>query len=235
MRNIYYPTEGIAVWYFILIRMSLGCGRSYHEKLFSMINCFLIAVARPFNRIITVDLVVPDTTKSSMGVCHNMDSQLKSVPLPFIKKGKRSSSGTADANGYKLHLALDQLSYARLVWLMGALQAASFVEVFRRALSAYEIFEPDDLPEESGNDSDLAMSCVKNTDLEHLYIVITGRMKEQLDSERSAFGRTYKETVRRALCVLMQLVREREKLTAQLKKGTESNDLSNKQKMLALL
>ena len=154
----------------------------------------------------------------------DMATRKKSTQPSLVNKGAPPSERKSDGNGYKLHLALDKQSYARLVWLQGALRASSFGEVLRRALDAYEVFEPEGVAEGNDTKSDRVISRAQNADVEHLYIVISNEMKDQLDSEKSANGRTYKETIRLSLCVLMQLVRERAKLVANLKKGSSLND-----------
>ena len=149
----------------------------------------------------------------------DMGTRKKSTQPSLVKEDALSSEKKKDDTGYKLHLVLDKKSYARMVWLQGALRAASFGEVLRRALDAYEVFDPEGLADSNDTKSDRIITSTQSADVEHLYIVISHEMKEQLDKEKSAFKRTYKETIRRSLCVLMQLVRERAKLVANLNKG----------------
>lgn len=137
----------------------------------------------------------------------------------LVNKGARPSEKKIDGDGYKLHLALDKSSYARLVWLQGALRAASFGEILRRALDAYEVFDPENLADIDDTKSDRVIHSRNEEPVEHLYVVISNEMKSKLDEEKSSFGRTYKETIRRALCVLMQLVRERKKIINTIKNG----------------
>ena len=141
-------------------------------------------------------------------------------PSLVVKDYRPSAKKNTDGSGYKLHLAMDKQSHGRLVCLQGALRAASFGEVLRRALDAYKIFDPEIVAKnEDGVNSDDVTSTMPKANIEHLYVIISLEMKEQLDDEKSAHGSTYKETISRALCVLMQLVRERGKLIDQVKKG----------------
>ncbi|NBB81696.1 MAG: hypothetical protein GVY36_20025 [Verrucomicrobia bacterium] len=154
----------------------------------------------------------------------DMASQLKKAQPSLVKDGNPSRKASDGSATKSLHLVLDKPSYARLVWLQGALRAASFVEVLRRALDAYEIFDPEGLAMEDGVDTDRAKSPATKADVKHLYIDISPEMKKQLDDEKSAHGRAYKVTINRALCVLTQLVRNRTKLVEAVKKGGENAD-----------
>lgn len=161
----------------------------------------------------------------------DMASQLKKAQPSLVKGGnppRKASDGSATKS---LHLVLDKPSYARLVWLQGALRAASFVEVLRRALDAYEIFDPEGLAMEHGVDTDRANSPATKADVKHLYIDISPEMKKQLDDEKSAHGRAYKVTINRALCVLTQLVRNRTKLVEAVEKGGEYDEGENLRKL----
>ena len=146
----------------------------------------------------------------------NMGNPKQSTSPTLVKQRPRASAKSGD--GYRLHLVMDRPSYARFTWLVGALRAASLAEVLRRALDAYQLFDPVTAaqPGDGVNpDNAAAPGKSSSADFEHLYIVISDEMKAQLDEEKAAHGRTYKETVSRALCVLTQIVRERAKLVAE--------------------
>jgi len=104
---------------------------------------------------------------------------------------------------------MDPTSYAILSWLMGSLEAASFGEVIRRALQAYEFFEPEDLAESSrvatGESSEPSTAGLR-----HVHARIPMRTKERLDREKAVSGGTYSDVVCQSLRVLAQLVRDRE-------------------------
>jgi len=113
-----------------------------------------------------------------------------------------------NSNEYKLHIVMDKESFARLRWLKATLEASTESEVIRRALKAYEIFEPDD--ESKGSLRGPNADSLATAQVEHLYIRIPQRMKEQLDFEQNTSGNTYAEQVRQALRVFTQLVRDAE-------------------------
>lgn len=235
MEYTYHPENGIESWDFRINRKSLGRwgfrrgAARLRSRAAGRLHGTVGSAVSPYGLFFAVLARLGATNVK--GGNREMVSQPKGISPTLVKERKRASGKSADAVGYKLHLAMDKPSYARLVWLMGALQAASFGEVLRRALAAYEIFDPDDLPEENGisNNSDHAKSPVPSADIKHLYIVIPHGMKEQLDDEKTAHGRAYADTIRRALCVLTQLVRERAKLVAKVKKGVNDNDRENDQ------
>ena len=124
------------------------------------------------------------------------------------------------SSGYKLHLVFDRDSYARLLDLKDALRAASTGELIRRALQAYEVFEPENEGTESQNPAPLSKG---ETDVEHVYIQVPAWVKVYLDKEKSVSGKTYADTVRQSLRVLAQLVKAREKLLTKVSEG-ESKD-----------
>jgi hypothetical protein len=230
MEYTYHPENGIGSWDFRINRKSLGRWgfRRGVARLRSRAAGRLHGTAGSATSLCGPFFAVHARlcATNAKGGNREMVSQPKGISPTLVKERKRTSGKSTDAVGYKLHLAMDKPSYARLVWLMGALQAASLGEVLRRALTAYEIFDPDDLPEENGitDDTDRAKSPVSSAEVKHLYIVIPHGMKEQLDDEKTAHGRAYADTIRRALCVLTQLVRERAKLIAKVKKGENDND-----------
>lgn len=164
----------------------------------------------------------PGNNPGSPDSCLNMSSNIKEV----TKKRK----GAGDV--YKLHLVLDGASFAKLEWLKGALKAASYDEVVRRALLAHKLFEPDDVkpttggarPEPAGNNKLANVS--KSQNVEHIYIRAPAWMRNVLDEEKTRMGNTYAETVRQSLRVLFQLVREREALIAQIEKGDNNEPTS---------
>lgn len=125
------------------------------------------------------------------------------------------------ASGYKLHLAMDAASHARLMWLKANLEAATESEVIRRALKAYEIFEPaDDRSNSCINQANADKSSSNKT--QHLYIRISRRMKDALDIGREQSGLSYGDQVSQALCVLMQFARDKEAMMANLKSNGQS-------------
>jgi len=149
-------------------------------------------------------------------------------------KSKGRSSRNGD-EGHKLHLVFDRESYAKLVAIKGRLRAASFNEVIRRALDAYDIFDPHDATNPQANEpvgdvTETVLNGVPSADpssVEHVYFQAPAWMIEYLNHEKKERGQTYAETVRQALRVLNQLVREREKLLDTVKgdKGSaEGND-----------
>lgn len=194
-----------------------------YSRLFLWGKQYNILVAPQELIIVLGNLISANKIEGSL----TMGTQKKGIQPSLVAKGAKPFDRNMDGNGYKLHLALDKNSYARLVWLQGALRAASFGEVLRRALDAYEVFDPEGLVEEKGEDTDSAISSELSADVEHLYVVISREMKQQLDDEKSAYGRTYKGTIRRALCVLMQLVRNRAKLVAEVEKGKGMRDINS--------
>jgi hypothetical protein len=116
-----------------------------------------------------------------------------------------SAESQSDKGEYKLHIVMDKESVMRLRGLKAQLEASTDAEVIRRALKAYEIFEPADEPADesvSPNPENLA-----GDNVEHLYIRIPNRMKSRLDTEYKASGHSYGEQVRQALRVLTQLCR----------------------------
>jgi len=118
--------------------------------------------------------------------------------------GLEEDGQTLASRDYKLHVVLGKESYAKLVWLKAQLEASTEAEVIRRALKAYERFEPHDDSQSATN------PCIEPTkgDTVHVYIRITEKMKCRLDDEYAKSGRSYGEQVRQALRVLMQLVRD---------------------------
>jgi hypothetical protein len=107
---------------------------------------------------------------------------------------------------HKLHIVMDKESFMKLRWLKAQLEASTDAEVVRRALKAYEIFEPDD--ESKDGPSGPNAEPLATASVEHLYIRIPQRMKDQLDLEQKASGSSYGQQVRQALRVLTQLVRD---------------------------
>lgn len=225
MEYIYNP-HGIESWDFSVNRKSLG------RWIFKYIS-------QRFLKIRTVFLESsPQSKRAKSYVMNNamykaavinggnqkMVSQAKGMSPTLVKKGDRLSGTSTDTAGYKLHIAMDKKSYAQLVWLKGALQAASIGEVLRRALNAYEIFDPIGLTDGIGDSSDRASSSETKNETKHLYIVISNAMKDHLDNDKIEEGRAYTDTISRALCVLTQLVRERSKLIAKLEAGDVKND-----------
>jgi hypothetical protein len=120
---------------------------------------------------------------------------------------------------YKLHLAMDRDSYARLGWLKANLEASTDGEVIRRALKAFELFEPSDGASDPKGPN--LGDFHPDKDIEHIYIRLPARMKDRLDNEREMTGRSYGEQVRQALRVLMQLVRQRDGMLAQIHNGDD--------------
>ncbi|HZE52266.1 MAG TPA: hypothetical protein VE111_03195 [Bradyrhizobium sp.] len=119
----------------------------------------------------------------------------------------RNVEGQSSGSEHKLHIVMDKESLMRLRGLKGKLEASTESEVIRRALKAYEIFEPDG----EVNDSPVGPNPDSISDMgEHLYVRIPNRMKERLDDEHQTSGRSYGEQVRQALRVLTQLTREME-------------------------
>ena len=119
----------------------------------------------------------------------------------------KSSEGQSSGSEFKLHIVMDKESLMRLRGLKGKLEASTESEVIRRALKAYEIFEPDD----EANDSPVGPNPDNINGMgEHLYVRIPNRMKKRLDDEHQTSGRSYGEQVRQALRVLTQLTREME-------------------------
>ncbi|WP_166418973.1 hypothetical protein [Cochlodiniinecator piscidefendens] len=225
-----FDPNGTGSWDFRINRRSLGCWISkYIVRRVETIRIVREWFTMTFEHVFYAVEIAMHRAIIVVGGNREMVSQPKGISPTLVKEGKRVSGESADTAGYKLHLAMDKASYTQLVWLKGALQAASFGEVLRRALNAYEIFDPDDLSEESGISSDRAKSPVPAADIKHLYIVIPHGMKEQLDDEKTVEGRAYADTIRRALCVLTQLVRERAKLVAKVEKGGNNNDRENQQ------
>lgn len=157
------------------------------------------------------------------------NSRPKAARLVSVNSMPNSAVSQTTTSGYKLHLAMDKESYARLLWLKASLEASTESEVIRRALQAYEIFEPADAHQKGGEESNLATET-SNDSIEHLYIRISQRIKERLDAERETSGLSYGEQVRHALRVLMQLTREREKVL----RGVRSTDNNTDDSMIDL-
>jgi len=139
------------------------------------------------------------------------NSHPKAARLVSVNSMPKNAVSQTTVSDYKLHLVMDKESYARLLWLKASLEASSDSEVIRRALQAYEIFEPADANHRKGVPSNPSVSLV-NDSVEHLYIRISQRMKERLDTARETSGLSYGEQVRQALRILMQFTREREKV-----------------------
>lgn len=164
----------------------------------------------------------PGKNPGSLGSCLNMGLNIKEVT------NKRKGAGDV----YKLHLVLDEASFAKLEWLKGALKAASYDEVVRRALLAHELFEPDDVKPTAGEarpepaDNNKVANISKSQNVEHIYIRAPAWMRNVLDEEKTRMGNTYAETVRQSLRVLFQLVREREAFIAQIEKGDNNEPTS---------
>jgi len=130
---------------------------------------------------------------------------------------------------------MDRETFARLGWLKAELEAATDAEVIRRALKAYELFEPADAEAVDKRRGPNSATAQLTGDVEHLYIRIPARMKARLDAEHKASGRSYGEQVRQALRVLMQLAREREALKELVSEGGDvnvSNDTGSKEQAL---
>ncbi|MGH1406664.1 MAG: hypothetical protein ACRBBJ_08930 [Rhodomicrobiaceae bacterium] len=148
-------------------------------------------------------------------VVSNSTLEKDSSILKTVKKSRKEKK-------MKLHLEMDLDSYTRLVHLKGALQADSLGEVVRRALQIYEIIKPDD-EKNNVNSSGLnaATPQTQSAKLKSVYIPMNSWMKEQLDREKLASKKPYREIIRQALRVLMQVLREREKLVSCVKKGNK--------------
>lgn len=120
----------------------------------------------------------------------------------------------------KLHIVMDKGSFMKLQKLKSKLEASTESEVIRRALKAYELFEPDD----DANDISLGPNLDNASGMdEHLYIRIPSRMKKRLDDEYQTSGRSYGEQVRQALRVFTQLIREMESCKEDLAMLPSSN------------
>lgn len=155
----------------------------------------------------------------------------RGFPMDTLNRSTQDSEErnqiTGDKLDYRLHLEMNEHSYARLTWLQGALRTTSKTEIVRRALDAYQVFDP-----EFSEDSTVASSN-KAVGTRRFYVRISHEMKQHLDEEKSNFGRTYKETIRRALCVFYQLSRDRNRIIDQAReqlKG-ESNDQKDNSRM----
>jgi hypothetical protein len=109
----------------------------------------------------------------------------------------------------QLHLVMDEKSYGLLCWLVDALEAASFGEVIRRALQAYEVFEPAEFAERAPLTND-ELSALSSDDLRLVHARIHPRTKERLDRHKAETRATYADVVSQSLRVLAQLVRNRE-------------------------
>lgn len=143
-----------------------------------------------------------------------------------IEGGKsRTGNGTNSNDGYQLHLAFDRQSHAKLVALKGQLRAASFGEVLRRAVEAYEIFDPHDVDERHQHAEQVKPASPKRNGgkIKRVNLRIPDWMKEFLDREKLEHGQPYNETIRQALRILTQLARNRDRLLQKIKKG-ETND-----------
>jgi hypothetical protein len=154
--------------------------------------------------------------------------RVKAPRLVSTNDGMLNAKGDQASSEYKLHLAMDSESFAKLRWLKAVLEASTDAEVVRRALKVYEIFAPAD---ESGDRPGPNLDDYQpNGVVEHLYIRIPARMKARLEAEHEKFGRSYGEQVRQALRVSMQLAREREFLKGLLSKGGDTDTSHNKEK-----
>ncbi len=120
-----------------------------------------------------------------------------------------AKSAVSQSSEYKLHIVLDKESFMIIRGLKAQLEASTEAEVIRRALKAYEIFEPD---EDDIIDNSVGPNHRPVGGVEHLYVRIPLRMKERLDVEQKTSGKTYAEQVRQALRVLTQLLREVQKI-----------------------
>jgi len=118
---------------------------------------------------------------------------------------------------------MDKESFLRLRGLKAQLEASTEAEVVRRALKAYEIFEPsDDLSDHPVGPSPDELATANK--VEHLYVRIPQRTKDRLDFEQEVSGRTYSEQVRQALRVLTQLINEADALRKKLAKQPVSHE-----------
>ncbi|MEP2758726.1 MAG: hypothetical protein ABJP66_06605 [Hyphomicrobiales bacterium] len=146
--------------------------------------------------------------------------------LEKIEGGRsRAGNGTNSNDGYQLHLAFDRQSHAKLVALKGQLRAASFGEVLRRAVEAYEIFDPHDVDEQPQHTEQAKPTSPKRSgsEIKRVNLRIPNWMKEFLDREKLEHGQPYNETIRQALRILTQLARNRDQLLRKVKKG-KTND-----------
>jgi len=151
----------------------------------------------------------------------------------------RRVEGQRSGSEYKLHIVMDKESLAKLRWLKAQLEASTDADVIRRALRAYEIFEPEDESSDGpiGPNADILAAG----NVEHLYIRITQRMKDRLDLEQQASGLSYGQQVRQALRVLAQLTRDVESWRENLvpiphekKKEKKDNDKTISRKVGAI-
>jgi len=147
------------------------------------------------------------------------NSHPKAARLVSVNSMPKNAVSQTAMNDHRLHLVMDKESYAKLQWLKASLEASSDSEVIRRALQAYEIFEPADADRRKGVPSNLSASPV-NDSVEHLYIRISQRMKERLDTVREISGLSYGEQVRHALRILSQFARDR----AEILKNVQDED-----------
>lgn len=152
---------------------------------------------------------------------------------PIILDVSANTSEENAVNWYKLHLVMDDSSYSRLVSIKGALQAASFQEVIRRALQAYAIYEPDDLCSTTAGSKPVAATSSAATS-RHVYIKVPLWVKDVLETEKREHKRSYGETVRQSLRVLFQLLRNRDALIEQ-KGNKDGKNLNDQANLLALL
>lgn len=147
---------------------------------------------------------------SKSGSSHPKAARLVSVNnMPSYAAGQAVTE-------YKLHLVMDKESLVKLRCLKASLDASSDSEVIRRALYAYQLFEPHDVVSNAETRKGEKPTCAID-DQEHLYIRISPRVKELLDTERETSGLSYGEQVRHALRVLTQIERERAKVLRSVK------------------
>jgi Arc/MetJ-type ribon-helix-helix transcriptional regulator len=138
----------------------------------------------------------------------------------------------------QFQLEMDDASYALLKSLQTYWEATSASEVVRRAIHAYEIIEP--VENLSAFNSmvppRLDESRIKYTKRVHVRLPL--RTKELLEKAKIEEGSTYSEIVRKALLVILQLVRDHE---ASVKedprvngKGKEEDNQMDPTKLLAM-
>ena len=122
---------------------------------------------------------------------------LEDQPLNGERVTDKDETTTGDC---QIQLSMDVKTYALLVWLKGALEAASMSEVVRRAIQAYELFEP---VETDGDDNVSDNYLPPSTKRRQLHVRIPIKTMERMEREKHrAEDLTYSDVVARSLMVL---------------------------------
>lgn len=120
---------------------------------------------------------------------------------------------------FQIQIVMDSDAYDVLVWLQVTLDASSANEVVRRAIQAYEFFEPEDWNISiRGTNLHVAEVSSPSGD-KKVHIRLPKRTKDLLDRHKGVSGEPYSVVISKALSVFAELVARREEAKTSTENG----------------